>query len=54
MFTDYQEDLPPHIFAAAQLVYHSMLALWSNQLVVLINVSSSGKINVRILGKMIN
>lgn len=38
-----QEDMPPHIFAAAQSAYRNMLATRMDQSVVLMGHSGSGK-----------
>ena len=47
-----REDMPPHIFAAAQQAYHSMLSSQTNQSLVLMGVSGSGKtFNTRYLLK---
>ena len=47
-----REDMPPHVFAAAQQAYHSMLASRSDQSLVLMGVSGSGKtFNARFLLK---
>lgn len=47
-----REDMPPHIFAAAQQAYHSMLSTRSDQSLVLMGVSGSGKtFNARFLLK---
>ena len=47
-----REDMPPHVFAAAQQAYHSMLSSRSDQSLVLMGVSGSGKtFNTRFLLK---
>ena len=47
-----REDMPPHIFAAAQQAYHSMLSSRSDQSLILMGVSGSGKtFNTRFLLK---
>jgi len=38
-----QEDMPPHIFAAAQTAYRNMLAARLDQSIVLMGASGSGK-----------
>ena len=43
-----QEDMPPHIFAAAQSAYRNMLATRMDQSIVLMGHSGSGKtVNAR-------
>ena len=38
-----QEDMPPHIYASAQTTYRNMLATNSDQSIVLMGPSGSGK-----------
>ena len=38
-----QEDMPPHIFAAAQTAYRNMLATHTDQSMVLLGNSGAGK-----------